>query len=320
MIELRKDYLLNRWVLVNDLRHRRPFDFQAGERKAQPSHDPGCSFCLGNEEATPPEILRIGPEKAWKMRVIPNKYPGFTREEGVAPSSDPLLVHRKTYGYHELLIETPRHDEQFWDLSPPRILEVLELLTGRIRDLKKDRRIWEVDVFKNHGRESGASLLHSHFQIMAYNHLSPLILEKMEALSRHRKEKGKCGYCDITDLERKGSRFIAREGEVIAFAPYASAFPYQVSILPVRHLPSLQEFTDAELLDTARLIHKVLSKLKLLNAPYNLYLQQVLTGEDFHFHIEITPRLNTWGGFELQTGIVVNTVPPEEAAEFYRAP
>ncbi len=320
MIELRKDYLLDRWVLVNDLRHRRPFDFQAKERKSLPSRDPQCSFCPGNEEATPPEILRTGAGGEWKMRVIPNKYPGFLTQETARPSSGPLLVHQETYGYHELLIETPRHDEQFWDLSPARVREVLNLLTGRIRDLKKDARIQEVDVFKNHGQESGASLLHSHFQIMAYNHLSPLILEKMDGLRRYREEKGKCGYCDISDLERKGPRFIARQGEVIAFAPYASAFPYQVSILPVRHVASLLELTDAELFDTALLIHQVLSKLRGLGAPYNLYLQQLLTGGDFHFHLEITPRLNIWGGFELQTGVVVNTVPPEEAAAFYRAP
>ena len=145
-------------------------------------------------------------------------------------------------------------------------------------------------------------------------HVPELVKEEIEVCRKHRK----CPYCNIVKLESKSKRKIFETKNVLAFAPYASRFNYEAWIFPKQHKRALEELNETELKDFAAAMKKILLKLKKLNASYNFYLHYSPAKENLHFHIEITPRIATWGGFELSTEFTINSVLPEDAARFYR--
>lgn len=170
-------------------------------------------------------------------------------------------------------------------------------------------------VFKNHGRNAGTSLLHSHTQVISYAHIPEAVAQEVAAA----KHFGKCAYCSIIEFERKSERRCFEGEHFVAFAPYASRFNYEIWIFPKSHVKHILQLSEEQLADLAAVLLKVLRKLKELGADYNFFLHYSPDGEDLHFHIEVTPRIAVWGGFELASGTVINSVSPEEAAAFYRA-
>jgi len=306
-MELRKDYFLNRWVIIASGREKRPKQFQQ-HHKAQ---EGVCFFCPGNEHLTPPEIGRIPQNGQWKFRWFPNKFPAVTRE-----GNSKIQTHNDYYtfasavGDHQVLVETPDHDKQLWDLPQEDITQILGLYRDRINVLSKNAHY--VVLFKNHGRDAGTSLVHSHTQIMSLNTVPTTIAE--ECL--HSKEK--CHYCEIIQREKNSERRCFENETCIAFTPYASRFKLEAWIFPKNHHKDLNSFSDQEQKDMAEMLHLTLSKLKSINAPYNYYLHYSPKDENLHFHIELIPRLALWAGFEYASGTVINTLSPEDAAIFYR--
>ena len=317
MHELRKSYVLNRWVIINTERAKRPRDF--ARERVKLKKEGKCPFCPGNEKMTPPEISRIEENGKWVMRVFPNKFPAVTLYgSGQIEQEGDFFVHSDAYGKHEVIVETPQHDEELADLEPERIKQLLQLYAQRIKALKKMDGIEHVAVFKNHGADAGTSIEHEHSQIIAYNKLSSAVDREARAVSTYWRKHRRCPWCDVIEFERKGPRRVAENESIVAYAPYASRFAFEVAIFPKKHLLSLSEFNEQELLDLASVIKKVLMKLKNLNAPYNMYLHESPKGKKLHFHMKINPRLLSWGGFEYSTGCIINSVAPEQAAEFYR--
>jgi len=308
---LRKDYILDRWVYYAIGRKTRPRDFKSIEIKDNSKH---CYFCPSNEHLTPPEIGRVEYKGSWKIRWFLNKFPAVEKNQNPKLKQKKFLIEGNSYGIHEVIVEASRHKSQFWDLPISRIRELLEVYKFRISYLSKLKGIKYVDIFKNHGKDAGTSLVHSHSQVMALTQIPSLITEKLNAVKKYKK----CPYCEIIKLESKSRRKIFETKNIVAFAPFASRFNYEAWVFTKQHKKSMDELGEDELMDLAIALKKIISKLKKINVSYNFFINYSPAKEDLHFHIEVTPRIATWGGFELSTGAVINSVMPEEAAGFYR--
>ena len=311
MAELRKDYFFDRWVIIAPGRSKRPFETGSAKR----AKSKACFFCPGSESMTPGEIGRAGAGRRWKMRWFPNKYSVVERAGSPdLKTRDPLRVRADAYGDHEIIVETPEHGKQLWDLKAGDAALLLEICSERIEALEKTKGARYVQAFKNHGSSGGASLQHSHSQIVSLSMLPPGVKEELAAYAR-----GKCGHCRIIKSESKSKRKCFEDGRAVAFAPYASRFSYELWILPRRHVRRLSELRKSELRSLASILMKALRKLRKIDAPYNYVLRYSPSGFDSHLKIEVTPRMARWAGLEIGSGITVNSVSPEAAASFYRS-
>jgi len=310
MNELRKDYILDRWVIIAEERKKRPREFKKEESEKTVKT---CSFCPGNEKLTPKEIGRLEYKNKWKLRWFPNLF-SFVEPKCKKFKSD--FKKECAYGFHEVLVETPEHDKQLSDLSEEDIRDVLKVYALRIKELSEDKCVKYVLVFKNNGRQAGTSLVHSHTQIATLDMIPSYVMEKMEAV----KKAKKCPYCSIIKKEARSERRIMENKDFIAFAPFASRFNYEAWLFPKKHITNITLLDESKLLNLAKILKRILIKLADINAAYNFYLHYGFNkkGLDLHFHIEITPRIATWGGFEYSSGIIINSVSPERAARFYR--
>lgn len=310
-MELRKDYILERWVILADARKDRPRDFLKQQEKKQGT----CFFCPGHEAQTPPESLRIEKEGKWVVRVIPNKFPAAVSEGMKEVRTDnTYFTFSNAYGRHEVVIETPFHDHQFHNHSIEEIHTLLGVYNKRILDLSRDSAIKYVVVFKNHGPEAGTSLEHSHTQIISLNIIPPEVQEEVSASHR----RGRCAYCDILNIEKSSYRRCFENNTFVAFTPYASRFNYEIWIFPKRHAMRMQDLAENEQMDLASVLKMVTAKLAELGCSYNFFIHYAPDGQDLHLHLEVIPRIASWGGLEYSSNIVINSVSPETAAAFYR--
>ncbi len=309
-MELRKDYILDRWVVLASHRKARPKEYKEKKSLKKGEVD---FFAPGNEGMTPPEIGRVGGAK-WKLRWVPNKFPAVDKHgDSNIKTENEFFTFGSAYGDHEVIVETPTK-KQLWDLSVKDVKEVLKVYAGRIKDLSKDEAVKYVNVFKNHGAKGGTSLLHSHSQVISYNKVPEVVESEVEACKKY----DGCPYCKIISVERKSYRRCFENDYFVAFCPYASRFNYEIWIFPQKHMLNITEFGPEEFNGLAEIMKKVLLKLKELGVSYNYFLHYAPAGEDLHFHIEVCPRIAAWGGFELCSGTTINSVTPEDAAEFYR--
>lgn len=310
-MELRKDYILDRWVILASHRKERPKEFKEKGLVKKGEVD---FFAPGNEELTPPEIGRVGGAD-WKLRWFANKFPAVDKHgEAGIKTENKFFTFGSAYGDHEVIVETPSAVKQLWDLSVKDIKEVLKVYANRIDELSKDEKVKYVCVLKNHGVQGGTSLTHSHSQVISYNKLPEEVMAEVRACKNHEK----CPYCEIILVERKSYRRCFENDYFVAFCPYASRFNYEIWVFPKKHMLNITEFGPEEFNGLAEIMKKILGKLKEVNISYNYFLHYAPQGEDLHFHIEVCPRTAVWGGFELGTGTTINSVTPEDAAEFYR--
>jgi UDPglucose--hexose-1-phosphate uridylyltransferase len=313
MPELRKDYILDKYVIIAKERGKRPDQFVVSKEDKKDDKK-GCFFCPGNEDKTPPEIYRTDSKKGWEMRVFDNKFPAVSETGDVD-----LQTHNKFFtfadavGKHEVVVETPNHSKQLWDLSQKEIIELLNIYKLRINEISKLETVKYVLVFKNHKQKAGTSIAHSHSQIIGYNLVPKIIEQKEEAILNY----DNCPYCDIIDIEKMGERKVFETDNAICFTPYASSSPFEAWIFPKRHIIKIDELNDAEISDIALLLSKILTKLKKLNIAFNYFVHYGI--RNMHFHIEIVPRTSIRAGFEFGSDTIINVMPPETAAEFYRS-
>ena len=305
--ELRKDYLLDRWVLIAANRGKRPHDFIG---KRMPKEEPTfCFFCPGNEHSTPPELDRISKGKNWIVRAFTNMYPATSVDFPMA------------YGSHEVIVETYEHHKNLQDLSSEQIQKVLEMYCRRIEANRRINGVNSVLIFKNHGAEAGTSLAHEHSQLISTKKIPTLIENEVKEYKKYFAKNKRCAYCDTIKMEMKSERRIYENKYVACFAPYASRFPFEIWVFPKKHVKSLTELNSDERRSFGEVLKKMLKKLdkKFNDPPYNFYLHITPFNEkDFHFHIEICPRLTKLAGFELGSDVIINIMPPEKAAEELR--
>ena len=308
---IRKDYILERWVYYATERKKRPLELR---NIAVKEESKTCFFCPSNENLTPPEIGRVEYKGAWKIRWFLNKFPAVEKKGNPKLKSKKFFSTGYSYGVHEVIVETQHHKSQLADLPIQQIKELLEVYKLRTKELNKLNSVKYVEVFKNQGKDAGTSLLHSHTQVVALNQVPTLITEEVKAAKKFEK----CPYCEIIKRESKSKRKIFETKNVIAIAPFASRFNYEAWIFTKQHKNTMEELEEKEFQDLALTLKKILTKLKKINASYNFFIHYSPAKENLHFHIEITPRLAIWGGFELSTNAIINSVLPEDAARFYR--
>jgi UDPglucose--hexose-1-phosphate uridylyltransferase len=327
MPELRKDPIVGRWVIIATERGKRPM---LSERLVRPDDDEPCPFCPGNEGLTPPEILAYrdgGPANGggWRVRVVPNKFPALRVEGDLDKTGEGLYDRMNGVGAHEVIIETPRHDRQLAELEPGHVAEVLAAWVARMQDLKRDVRLKYLLVFKNHGVRAGATLAHSHSQIIATPIVPKAINEEMTGARQYFEYKERCVFCDIVKQELDDRRrLVAENPSFIAIVPFAPRFPFETWVLPRRHRASFEDTPAADLGDLAAILRETLLRTAraIDDPPYNLVVHTApcdrSQAEHYHWHIEIMPRITRVAGFERGTGFYINPTPPEEAARFLK--
>ncbi len=337
--ELRKDYLLNRWVVIATERSRRPTDF--AKQRTENAKTSVCPMCVGNEQMTPPAVLLYVKDngkivqakdplegerpKNWLVRSIPNLYPAFGPPK---QPEDSTQIFKKenlgnAIGAHEVIIESPNHDEDPADAELPQLGLVIQAYVDRLKELSSKPYVKHVSIFRNYGQEAGASLSHAHSQIIATPIVPPIVQEELDASKAYFEKKGRCVFCDIIEREAKGPRLIWENSDFIVFTPYASITPMTFWIVPKKHSANILNLTESELNDFARTIKASLKALKELvnDPPYNYGFHLAINREAegyYHWHLEVYPKLSIWAGFEITTGTYINTVTPETAAESLR--
>lgn len=328
MSELRKDPVLGRWVIIATERGKRPTDFV---NPPQIVHKGFCPFCEGNEDKTPPELIAYRdastkPDTAgWWLRVVPNKFPALSVEGDLNRQGEGMYDMMNGVGAHEIIIESPDHDASFGKHGQRQVEEIIWAWRDRVLELRKDMRFRYIMIFKNHGQEAGASLDHPHSQLIAIPIVPKRVKEEMEGSRQYYNFKERCVYCDIVRQEiSTGVRVVEENQSFIAFAPFASRFPFELWVVPKRHESHFENVQKFDVVELAKIMRRILGRMEgLLNdPPYNFIIHTSPLDEKevpfYHWHIEIIPKLTKIAGFEWGTGIYINPTPPEDAARFLR--
>lgn len=338
MSELRHDPIQKRWVIIATSRGNRPVHFTIEKEPEKPGAF--CPFCEGNEGSTPPEIwaFRNGTERdkpGWRVRVVPNKFPALAIEGDIDRRGIGIFDGMNGIGAHEVIIETPNHTMALSEMPLDQLLLVFQTAQDRKVDLYRDKRFKYVMIFKNHGSVAGASLPHPHMQVIATPVTPRTVALELDSARSHFADKERCLYCDIMRQEiATGDRIVAKNDAFVALAPFASRFPFEMMIAPLVHHHSFAEVTHREMVSFVTLLQEVLKRLKvgLNDPPYNFMFHTApnttteprrpsywaTLAHDFHWHLEILPRLTKVAGFEWGTGFYINPTPPEVAASFLR--
>ncbi len=289
-----------------------------------------CPFCPGHEQKTPPEVLAYrtsggGNEAGWTLRVVPNKFPALRIEGDFDREGEGIYDRMNGIGAHEVVIETPQHELTLAGMTDQAVEDVFWAFRDRILDLKKDRRMRYILVFKNHGEAAGASLEHTHSQLIALPVVPRRVVEEMEGAKKYYDSRERCIYCDIIRQEiQTGTRVVLETEQFVVICPYAARFPFEVWVLPRRHFSHFED-SDAPAFRNIGWVMPVLLREidKVLEHPaYNFMIHTAPLQDPelpyYHWHIELIPKLTKVAGFEWGTGFYINPTSPEEAANFLR--
>lgn len=315
MHELRKDYLIDEYVIIATTRSQRPHQLKHVSKRSPKS---ACPFCPEHEDWTPKEISRYPKNaKKWRKRVVPNKFPAVQTHGKLKRINRRFTKAMSAIGSHEVIIETPDHNKDLCDLSINEIAELLQIYKERFLEIRKKRNIKEVVIFKNQGVSGGASLSHAHSQIIATNKVCGRLEAKIKAFNEYKRNFKSCPYCEIIKEELKSNRRVYNGKHVACFTPFASRAAYELLIFPKKHIADISEMDDAMIKELACVLKRALFALKKINADFNYFIHMPVRG-DFHMHMDIMPRVILRAGFEEATECIVNIVSPEDAAKFYR--
>jgi len=326
MPELRLNLISREWVIIPREGARRPEEFRIrGNRKRKSDYESSCPFCRGNESKTPDDIVRIPKEGDWRMRVTSNKFPYLSADGPRERSNDGLRRKVSGVGKHEVIIESPYHHTPMALMSLDDVESVMSLYRDRFRAAFDDRRIYNVIIFKNHGSESGTTIIHPHSQLIGSPVIPLEIRYRVDEAMRYFDNTGMCIMCATMEDElRDSSRVVASNDSFMSFVPYAALSPFHMWLFPRRHMPSFANTTDDELVELAAVVKETLQRLYFgLDDPsFNIVLRSLSPyrsrSEYIHWYISIVARVTSTPGFEMGTGIYVNPSVPEQVAEFLR--
>jgi len=327
MPEFRQNFASKEWVIIATERAQRPHEFSSNKdrRPTPPPHVADCPFCKGNEDKTPPPKLVIRNEESWKVRVVPNKFAAVNESLDRTMHKKDLFVKIDGYGIAEVVIETPDHSKTIGTMSDEEVLDVLLAYRSRYRSIAADPKVALVNIFRNHGPKAGTSLEHPHSQIIATPIVPAHVRDPVVKLMRAYDTYGTCIYCDMLKEELKAKeRIIMETGHFVVISPYAARSPFEVRIYPKRHSAVFGDTDDEELRDLAETLRVVMRKIYvgLDNPDYNYIIHSapldLSDSRFFHWAVIIVPRLTTPAGFEMGTGIYINTTLPEHCADFLR--
>jgi UDPglucose--hexose-1-phosphate uridylyltransferase len=330
MSELRLNRATKEWIIVAKERAKRPHEFHGeGQKRKLPAFDPACPFCPGNENKTPPEVFALrdpqtkpnGP--GWRIRVVTNRYPALNPARKTNRITGEFFKSAEGVGKHEVIIESTQHNKSLATLSLKQVTEVCEVYWKRYLALKDDKRFKLIIIFRNHGLSAGTSLKHPHSQLIALPLVPASIRHLLEEAMSYYDDHNSCVFCDMIHEELlHKKRIILNSKEFVVFHPFASSAPFETWVVPKKHNASFGNIGPKEVRAMASVLKEVLGKLylKLKDPDYNLMIRTAPikdAQEDYyHWYIQILPRLTTPAGFELGSGVFINTSLPEETAKF----
>jgi UDPglucose--hexose-1-phosphate uridylyltransferase len=319
--QLRLDPLSGRWVVVSTNRAERPFAFpQPGTPVLDDGSRP-CPFCPGNEEATAPALETYGPSGSWLVRVVPNLYPAFEGDEPfVVANRGPVFTQATAGGIHEVLILSPEHDTSWGMLSDEQSGLVMAALRDRIEEHSQLPHLRYSQAIVNYGREAGASLAHPHGQLLGMSFVPRELAEEQARFARF---ADSCLLCTTVDAEEGvGHRIVYADERVVVVCPFWSAIPYEMLVIPRDHSPHLYTSPTEDLVSVGRALRTCLANLRdqIGDVAYNIVFHSApyRVNAPFHWHAHVWPKATTRAGFELGTGVAINILPPEAAAEELR--
>lgn len=324
MRDLRKDYVLDRFVLVPN---------SAAADVLEPKSEK-CPYCPGNESMTPPALLALVVKDGmlqrlsdsedtviddWSVRVFESKNPIVTTTAAASYSDKPLYS-EPAYGYHQIVVATPDHKQALQQMSVEQWGNVLVVIQDRVRWLYTQKSVTYVSIYVNSGTGAGAQVPHPHMNIVTFSAIPPAIELEAEGSHRFMNENGSCPACNMISVESSGPRQILATDSFLAFCPWAPTYPYEFWIYPKRHITSFSKITQKEINDLALMMRATLGGMSkaLKDAPFNMVFHlspEKKNSRQIHWHIEVYPQLGTWSGLERGFGVFVNNVRPEKAAE-----
>ncbi len=328
MPELRKDPITDRWVIIATDRGRRPTDFE--REPVEFATGRICPFCTGLETKTPPEVLAIregsgANQPGWSLRVVPNKFPVLGIEGELNRQGEGMFDKMDGLGAHEVIIETNVHTDNLANMPEKQVERVLWAFRERVLDLKKDKRLRYILLFKNYGTAAGATMDHPHSQLIALPVVPKRVQEELDGATKYFGFKERCVFCDLIRQEMKDqTRVVSETDRFVVIEPWASRFPFETWIMPRRHQSHFESIDQTDLQGLAFVLRSTLRKLdRVLERPaYNFVIHtapvQEPANDYFHWHIELMPKLTKLAGFEWGTGFYTNPTPPEESAKFLR--
>lgn len=329
MPELRQNYATKQWVIIASERARRPVHYaESAERiltHSRPSYHETCPFCPGNEELDL-EVERYPQTERWQTRVVHNKYPALSLNGELHRFADGVHNGMSAVGHHEVVVNHRQHNTTLGLMEDWEVQAVLETLLRRGQAIMDDPRIDQVIVFKNHGQRAGASLTHTHCQIIGLPVVPDAVRRRLMTAEQHYQEQGEnpVHRMMLDELERE-SLLIQTSEHFVAFVLYAALSPFHTWIVPRRRCPSIFQMTADELPDLARLLRDLLGRLYFgLNDPdFNLLFRTAPVSHEYNSHLQwyisMVPRLSTLAGFEMGSGMYINPSLPEESAVFLRS-
>ena len=328
MPELRKDPVIDRWVIISTERSKRPSDLLVEKTRSRGGF---CPLCPGNEDKTPNEVFAVRTGNTppdtpgWQLRVVPNKFPALVTTGDLNKRTEGIYDRMNGLGAHEVIIETPDHNATATTMTVDDFKNIMIAWRQRILAYRQDNRFRYISIFKNYGEVAGATLEHPHSQLIALPVVPKRAVEEIDGAQAYHGHKDRCVFCDVINQEITDTRRIASENSrFLAFEPFASRFPFETCIIPKTHTASFEDADEAMIDALADIMNTILKKINaaLGSPPYNCMLHSSPFNTDvsafYHWHIEITPRLTRVAGFEWGTGFYINPTPPEQAAQYLR--
>ncbi len=328
---LRQNILTDQWVIYSPQRGNRPQSAEVHKKKKSkelPEKDDGCPFCPGNEEMLPEILYEVEAKNksGWINRIVPNKFAALSSDEEIKGGNHGIYLTTSAYGVHEVIIETPAHNRDLPDMSLGEINKVIESYVNRYKHILDEHDdILNIIIFRNHGAGSGTSLIHPHSQLIGTAIVPKYIHDKQELAEKYRADKGKCIMCDMFKYEKHDEkRVIYENSSFLGIVPFAAEVPYEIWLIPQKHRADFSEVNAAEMGDLATGLRDVLTMLEKLlgDTDYNYIIhsctRQKSDSEALHWYLQIRPRTSIAAGFEIGSGIHINSSIPEKDAQALR--
>jgi UDPglucose--hexose-1-phosphate uridylyltransferase len=319
MSQLRLNPLTGRWVTIAGDRSSRPVDFAPRQLEVEVGPTRPCPFCPGNEEAAPPALESYGPEGKWLVRVVPNRYPAFDGDGELSVDHlGPVFTQARASGIHEVLVLSPDHEASWADLDEPQAGLIMAALRDRFEEHARRSNVRYTQAIVNHGREAGASIAHPHGQLLGVPFVPGELAEELAGFVRFGES---CLLCTTAEAELAAeTRLLHVDERVVVVAPFWSGTPFEMLVIPLAHEAHLTKAEPRDLASVGRAIRDVLRRLRRLvgDVAHNVVLHTAPhhhRDEGYHWHAHVVPRLTSVAGFEQGTGVLINIVAPELAAE-----
>ncbi|MHC1588788.1 MAG: galactose-1-phosphate uridylyltransferase [Methermicoccaceae archaeon] len=319
MSEIRRHYFLDEYCIVAPERQKRPSDLK---KSTVPTSAEGCPFCAGNEHMTPPagavympdgsvlSDLDDGRVRGWSVRCFPNMFPALS-PDAPSPPEDSHSHVMGGYGFHEVIVESPEHGTSTAMFDDERMELLMRVYVERCAHYLSFEHVEYVSLFKNAGRDAGASLSHAHTQLIAMPMLAPRVAHEMAAF------EGACPMCEVVRKE-VGERLVCENEHFSAISPFCAKMPFEMWIVPKRHVSTLLLLNAEELFSLGKILRDVLFRLHAIvgDVSYNYMFFQHPSDERYHMYLKVLPKLSIIAGFELSTDVYINVVSPEDAAAY----